>query len=348
MKSLKSLGMGVMLSAALLSGCGEDKPVDPPVVESQRCQSPAEYIAFDTANHASQDLRLVKIDEMLALFTEAQNDATKAAANADKVLAIYTATDAKLQEKVRGRLDMHFNPAQAVGAELDKTFTDNISALRTAKDAHEVRLAKQRFEKAGVYRFLYLSVVEELFKEPSQKHYDEAYGYLGAGATNATAGQRGLARLATSRDGNNGTTMSAELFDLIKEGACTLEKALASRNATTMGREDDAAYAQLTRRIDIKLQHVLAYSAGRYLLSFNTTNAATAHIQLVEGESFFRVIEPSMLAEGGSKADTARELRAAYDAALAKVGTDANWPQSFPAQQMLPKLESAYGIKVKN
>jgi hypothetical protein len=248
---------------------------------------------------------------------------------------------------VRGRLDVHFTPATAIGSELDKTITDAIAALRTAKDAHEVGLAKQRFEKAGMYRFLYLSVAEELFKEPSYKHYDEAYGYLGTGATNAAAAQRGLARLAASRDSGNGTTMSAELFDLMKEGSCVLETALQSRNAISMAREDDAAYTQLSRRIDAKLQLVFAYSAGRYLMVFNTTDVKTAHTQLVEGESFFQIIEPYMLAEGGVKADTARELRAAYNNALSKVNNDATWPQSFPAQSLLLKLEQAFSIDVK-
>jgi hypothetical protein len=347
MKSLKTLGMGVMLSAALLAGCGEDKPETPAPTTSQRCQSPAEYIAFDAANHASQDLRLVKIDEMVALFNDARTTPAKAAANAAQVLAIYTATDAKLQEKVRGRLDVHFTPATAVGAEIDKTITDAIEALRTAKDAHEVNLAKQRFEKAGMYRFLYLSVAEELFKEPSYKHYDEAYGYLGTGATNAAAGQRSLARLAASRDSGNGTTMSAELFDLMKEGGCVIETALKARGADAMAADADPSYAQLARRIDAKLQLVMAYSAGRYLLVFNTTDAKTAHIQLVEGESFFQVIEPHMLAAGGAKADVARELRNAYNDALSKVNNDATWPQSFPAQALLVKLEQAFGIDVK-
>lgn len=352
MKSLKSVGLGMMLAVALLAGCGEDTPENKPPdntepTETERCSSPAEYLAFDPANHAPQDLRLQRFDEMLKLFDEAKADPTQAAAKAQAALAIYTAADANLQVKVKGRQDFHFTPASAVGGDLDTHITQAIDALSKAADAHQVSLARQRFEKHGFFRFFYLSVHEELVKEPSYKRYDEAFGYLGTGATNAEAGRRGLARLATKRDAANGTTMAAELFDLTKEGACVIETALKSRNAISMGAEDDAIYVQTARRLDAKLQLVFVYSLGHELISFNPSDAQGAHIKLVEADGFFQTLEPYMQQAGGAKASLAQELRTAINEALSKVDNDPSWTQGFPAASLLQKLEEAFFVDVK-
>jgi hypothetical protein len=351
MKRMQSIGVGAVLAAALLVGCGgdEDPPQDPPQA-SARCDSPTEYLAFDPVNHAPQDLRLAKFDEMMALFAQAEADASVAADRAGKILALYQGTDANLQAKVQGRKDVHFTPALSVGAELDATFTGAIEELRNAANVQDVKLAKQRFEKAGIFRFLYLSVAEELFSAPSLKHYDEAYGYLGSGQTNAEAARRGLARLATRRDGNNGTTLAAELFQHVLDGACALESAVKALGKDTFAPAEDAQYHNAAKALDNKLQIVFAYSVGHELFEYRsrTTDPNAAHIKLVEGETFFRTLEPYMKEAGGAKATLANELRAAFDSTLTQArNNEANWTSSFNSEALLLKLEQAFSIDVK-
>lgn len=348
-KRMQSMGMSVVLAATLLTGCGDDPQiVDPPQV-SQRCTSSTEYLAFDSANHAAQDLRLKKIDEILAKFDEAVANLSLAPTKATEVLALYQGTDANLQAKVKGRQDMRFSPPQVVGQEMDTAITGAIEELRNATTAHQVRLAKQKIDKSGFARFLYLSVMEELL-EPTLEHYDEAYGYLGTGQTNAEAGRKGLARTATRRDATNGTTLAPELFSLIVEGGCTIETALKKLNKESMEPEEDEAYMRMTRQMDAKLQLVFAYSIGHELFEYaeSSTNAPTAHLELVEMDGFLRTIEPSMQQAGGAKASLATELRAAINAALQVATPDkTDWITSFKASEFLTKLEAAYSIDVK-
>jgi hypothetical protein len=352
-KHLKSVGMGMFLSVALLAGCGGPEVVDPPVA-SERCDgSSADYLAFDVTNHAPQDLRLKAIDEMVAMYGAAESDPTKAAAQAAAVLAKYQDTTTNLQAKVKGRQDLHFTDNDAlVGAALDTTILNAIEDLKNATSKLQVSLAKQRFQKAGMYRFLYLSVMEELYK-PSYKHYDEAYGYLGTGPSNAEAGRRGLSKLATGRDGNNGTTLAAELFALMKEGSCTIETALKAKNADSMAAHtDDQNYARFVQSVDDKLMLVFAYSVGHELFDIDLykSNPETAYIKLVEGEGFFQVMEPYMkrAPAGSAKANLATKLRTAFDAAITKAKNgDNSWITDIKATELLGDVEAAYGIDVK-
>jgi hypothetical protein len=350
---MKSVGMGMFLSVALLTGCPGPEIVDPPVVSERCSETSADYLAFDVANHAAQDLRLKAIDEMVAMYGVAEADYTKAAAQASAVLAKYQDTTTNLQAKVKGRQDLHFTDnAALVGPSLDATILSAIEDLKNADSKLKVSLAKQRFQKAGMYRFLYLSVMEELFK-PSYKHYDEAYGYLGTGPSNAEAGRRGLSKLATGRDGNNGTTLAAELFALTKEGSCTIETALKAKNADTMASHtDDEAYARFVQRMDAKLQLVFAYSVGHELFDIDLfkSDPNMAYIKLVEGEGFFQTMEPYMkqAPAGSAKANLAAKLRSAFDAAIAKAKNgDTTWISDIKATELLGELEAAYGIDVK-
>ncbi|HSP79338.1 MAG TPA: hypothetical protein VLQ93_12460 [Myxococcaceae bacterium] len=355
MDRMKRIGMGMFLAVSLLAGCGPETNEDPKPGDavSARCdEATAEYLAFDVTHHAPQDLRLQKIDEAIALFTVTADELSSVGARADAVLAIYTDTTANLQAKVKGRTDVHFvdDTAAAVGPALDATILGAIEDLRNADTLLKVSLAKQKFEKAGMYRFLYLSVLQELHA-PSKKHYDEAYGYFGSGPGNAEAGQKGLARLATKRDGNNGTTLSAELFAALKEGACSLETALAIKGVDSMTLEDDELYARFVRQFDVKLQSVFAYSLGHELFDIEVKkgDAETAYIKLVEGEGFFQTLEPYMhIIPGSAKATLAAELRSAFDDALSKAAAgDTSWIAEFDAVGLLGKLETAFGIDVK-
>ncbi|MBI3183302.1 MAG: hypothetical protein HYZ28_14280 [Myxococcales bacterium] len=337
------------VAALALVGCGPP-PGNNTTPEPQRCES-AEYLAFDPANHAPQDVRLQKIDEMLVLFADAEKAPSSSSDKADQVLAIYQDPSAALSAKVAGRKDVHFTDERAnVGAKLDETIRGAIFELKAATSAQQVKIAKQKAEKAGFNRWLYLSIVQEL-SSPSYKHFDEAYGYLGTGPTNAEAGRKSYARIATKRDGNNGTTLASELFALVLDGACACEKALAAKGATEMAKDDDPAYAQMVRSMDEKLELVTAYSVGHELFELDAKRAdqAAATVKLYEGEGYFQIIEPYMKAAGGSRAQVATELRAVYEAALTKAkANDPSWIAGFNALDLLQKLEGAYGVDVRS
>jgi hypothetical protein len=251
---------------------------------------------------------------------------------------------------VQGREDKHFSEDVAVGRALDATIMGAINDLKVATTKQQVSLAKQSFQKAGMYRFLYLSVMEELY-EPSLQHYDEAYGYLGTGASNTEAGRRGLAKVAASRDGDNGTTLNPELFALIKEGSCIIQGALKAKNADTMEIADDEPYARFVQRLDAKLQSVFAYTMGHelYEIDLDKGNLDKAYLELVETDAVFQTLEPYMKSVPGSaKANLAAKLRTALDTALAKArSNDTTWIAGFDAAGLLADIEAAFFIDVK-
>ncbi|MGZ3457202.1 MAG: hypothetical protein ACXU86_01730 [Archangium sp.] len=348
--------MGMLLSAALLVGCpGPDKDTEgteqQPATSARCDDTTTDYLAFDVNNYQAQDERLTAIDEMMALFSQAESDPSTAATQAAAIQAKYQDPSTMLQAKVMGREDKHFTgDAAMVGPGLDATLMGAIEDLRGATTKQQVSLAKQRFQKAGIYRFLYLSVMEELY-EPSYQHYDEAYGYLGTGPTSAEAGRRSLAKVATSRDGDNGTTLSAELFSLIREGSCTIESALVARNAEAMEFGDDALYASFVQRLDAKLQLVFAYTIGHELgeIDLDQGTPDKAYLELVETEGVFQTLEPYMkLVPGSAKTDLAAKLRTTFDAALSKARNgDTSWVADFNAQELIGELEAAFSIDVK-
>ena len=318
--------------------------------ESLRCSS-AEYIAFDPANHAPQDLRLQRIGEILALFDPTiAVDPADLAIRADAATATYEAADASLAVKVQGREDLHFevgDPRRSVGAGLHETILGAIQDLRAATTPKQVDLAREKLEKAGFYRWLYLSVNEEL-REPSYEHYDEAYGYLGTGQTNAEAGRRGLALVATERDASNGTTLASELFVLIKDGSCIIEKGLQERNALSMALTADPAYAAQVETIDARLQTVFAYSLGHEIFEI-AQDPTDKDVELVEAIGLFRTLEPYLLAasQGSAKRSLGEALKAALETADTQRQNGQVWVSGFDAASLLQQIETTYVIDVK-
>jgi len=312
--------------------------------ETGRCEA-TEYMAFDPVNHAPQDARLDAIDRMLALFAEASADPTTAAAKAKAIRDVYESPTTNLAAKVEGRTDVH-DPDAPLGAEMKAAIDGALELLEDASTATEVSIAKQRFEKAGIYRFLFHSVLQELWA-PSRKHYDEAYGYLGSGETNAPGGRRGLASVATKRDGVNGTTLAEELFDHLLVGACALETALNERAADEMKVDDDPAYLAAAQAIDRKLRVVIAYSIGHELVEIRKAGADVdaALIKLEEADGYFSILERSLLRGTDAQKQLAEELRAAIDDAMA--AGDGSWIAGFPADDLLDLINDAFSITVK-
>jgi hypothetical protein len=351
-KHLKSVGV-MFLAVSLLSGCDPDPQPAKPGEVSERCdEATAEYKAFDVTHHEPQDKRLVAIDEMMALFTQAENAPETAATQAAAIRAKYKDPTTAIQAKVLGREDKHFSgDAATVGPALDAIIVRAIDALQAATTKQQVSLAKQSFQKAGMYRFLYLSVMEELY-EPSFEHYDEAFGYLGTGASNTEAGRRGLAKLAASRDGDNGTTLNPELFALIKEGSCIIEEALKAKGTDSMEFGADEQYSRFVQRFDARLQSVFAYTMGHELfeIDLDKGNPDKAYLELVETEGIFQTLEPYMKSApaGSARANLAAKLRTRFDEAIAKAKAgDTTWITGLNATELLTELETAFAIDVK-
>lgn len=349
MNRLAKLFFTTLLISALTSAC-DDGTTDAEGAggaDGGGSCSATEYLAFDPTNHAPQDLRLAKIDEMLGHFATAAGDPTHAADAAAAILAIYEDPEANLAAKVLGRKDAHFTGAAAEsGAAIDAAIRDGITRLGAATTAHEVAIAKQIFEKAGVQRWLYLSVYQEL-AEPSREHYDEAYGYFGSGATNAEAGRRSMSLLATKRDGNNETTLADELFVHLLDGRCALDAALDAAGVEELALGDDPAYAAIVATLDGKLRLLFAYSVGHELIELDAerSDVESAVVKLYEGEGFFRTIEPWLQ---DADATLAADLRTAFDDAITKTEAgDTSWLAAFPALELLGRLETHYAIDVK-
>lgn len=354
-KHLESMGVGIVLSVALLTGCGKgtgSEGTEQPAAVSRCDDSSPDYLAFDASVSREQSARLRLIDEMTAMFSMAEGNPSTAAYYGGLVLTKYQDPGTHLRAEVQALQDKHFTgDSAAVGAAIDTTLMESIEALRTSTTKQEVSLAKQRFQKAGIYRFLYLSVMQALYT-PSYRNYDTAYGYLGTGQDNQDGGRTSLALVATSRDSDNGTTLNAELFSLIKEGSCLIETALKARGTNSMEPGDDESYRRFVQRVDAKLQIVLAYTMGLELREIDLDKSAPdkASLELVETEGVFQSLEPYMkLSPGSAKANLAARLRTAFDAALAKAQAgDTTWTNEFDAAGLLGEVETAFSIDVKS
>lgn len=351
MKRMQSVGMAGALVLALLVGCGKDeKPTPEPQPESHRCDPPTEYLAFDPANSALQELQLERIDGILTLFDEASQNPRLASVKGAQAEGLYQNSDAWLQTTVQSRQDLRADPAALVGPELDATISGAIEDLRKATTAHQVLVARKRLETSGFDRYLYLSVMESLIAVPSREHYDQAYGYIGTGSTNAESGRRGLSRMATERDATNGTTLAPDLFSLVISGACTLEGALEYVGKDTLEPDQDEPYSRLTRMMDARLQNILVASLGHELFAYTQapTDPEAAQLALIGADGLLRTLEPSLQQSGDERIQLATDLRAAIDAALAAARPDdPSWISTFHAQEFLDRIQAAWFIEVK-
>lgn len=343
----------LMFAPLALGACGgDDDPTKTP--EGPRQCGTAEYVAFDAANHTSQDLRLGAFTEMTTLMAESYAgtfDPAIAAGKFTEAEGLYEDT-AELRVKVQGRKDDHFAEQPTVGVQLDETIMFGLEQGKTATTALAAKLAKQKVEKTLVH-FLFLSVYHELVQGQAAK-WDEAYGYWGAPSDNAEAGRRGFASVATKRDADNGTNLAARVFNALVDGSCELAKALDAADVEAIDWKAVPAVKAAVDDADLRMQEVLAYSSGHEAVdmlelqtSVGTDPKAVEDmwIKLAELDPYFRPIEAIMTGKGGESAARAERIRARIDAAWAD--PSGAWMPSFEAQAIIDELEAEFGIDIK-
>jgi hypothetical protein len=345
----------LMATSSALAACGDDEPTPtpPPPGGAPRQCGGAGYVAFDTANHQAQDLRLGAFKQMAELMEEgfaAPFSAATAAMKFGEAEMLYQNT-AELQTKVKGRKDDHFAEQPAIGMELDTRITAAFQQGKTATTALSAELAFERVEKTLLH-FFFLSVYHEMV-EGEAATWDEAFGYFGAPSDNAEGQRKGLAEVATKRDASNGTTLESQIFNAIIDGSCEIAKALEAGTAEPLDWKTIPALKSAVETADLKMQEVLVYSAAHEAAEMVEVQGELPaedarheiQVELVELDAFFHAVEPLMLAKGGASADRARRIRARIDAAFAdRTGA---WMATFEAAETVAELEAEYGIDVR-
>jgi hypothetical protein len=312
----------------------------------------ASYVAFDSANHENQDLRVQAYEDMIALMNAAKEDPSQAAANFAEARDLYVNT-ASLQEKVQGRNDDHLEGQPNIGADMDAVILAALANGEGAANALEVNLAKQAVDKTMI-EFFFLSVFHEMVLGAAEK-WDEAYGYFGSGENNSEADAEGLAKVALKRDGDNGTTLKDEIFYGLVDGSCALAGALKEDGPQVDVFAVDAIKDQV-ELTDLAMQKVLAFSVGheafdmvdlqaQLVVDENDQDARDSMlVKLAELEPYFIPLERLMIARGGDSQTRANTIREEIDAALSD-DTEA-WMDSFDADGVLSAVEAEYGIDV--
>lgn len=331
---------------------------------SPQCESNS-YVAFDSANHASQDVRVATHTKLNALLSGAATDlASSDTAAAAKKFAdaktLYTdpVASASLQEKVQGRLDEHVagNPLQ--GDRMDATIVKWLDFGAKAQTELEATVAKQWVDKT-LTEFFFLSVHHELLLGEREK-WDEAFGYFGSGANNQESGLQGLASTAFKRDATNGTSLESTIYNALIDGSCELDQALTAAGSTSIDVKSSAKLLSTVDTIDVSMQKVLAYSAGheafemRELLEASPRDDAEITVKAAELIPFFIPLERIMQDKGGESAQRASSIRAAIDAMPvsdpASIDlTSTAWIDALGTapDTIIKALEAEYGIVIK-
>lgn len=319
------------------------------------------YVAFDAANYQNQILRVGAYVEM--------NEKMKAAASADpfdpdanraafeQAKKLYEET-ASFRDKVKGRVDDHLPDKPNVGAELDARIIEWLDKGAQAQDGLAATIARQWVDKS-LAEFFFLSVHHEMV-QGATKNWDEAFGYFGAPEDNDEGGRKGLAAIATKRDGTNGTTLELDIYNGLIDGSCELARALAEAGTDKIDYTTVPALKGIVEDTDRAMQEVLAYSAGHEAFEMvelqqelaadpgDPEVQAEMWVKLAELDPYFRPLERLMIARGGDSKTRAEEIRALLDAAWQGwEARDGAWMPGFDAAGIVDRLEAEYGIDVK-
>ncbi len=359
--SLMKRGSVVLVAGLLSAACGDDVGSQGQNDVIAQCQATG-YIAFDSANHQNQDIRVGVFSQMNDLMSDAKSDFTLAADRFARAKNLYTdlASSAKFRDKVQGRNDDHLDGSPLQGDRLDATIIQWLDFGVAATSNVEASVAKQWVDKT-LQEFFFLSVHQELVAG-SRKNWDEAFGYYGAKADNDEANLEGLANTAFKRDSNNGTNLRAEVFNDLIDGSCEVEKALQEAGAEQIDVTAFIPVDAIIARIDLNLQEVLAYSAGHEAFGmqdiiaggFDSSDAQDTDkmwVKMAELAPFFTPLGRIMAAKGGVSAERATEIRALIDLADFSDFSDIAWMTTFATQQggtrIIELLEAEYGIDIK-
>jgi hypothetical protein len=175
-------------------------------------------------------------------------------------------------------------------------------------------------------RFLFLALHDRL-QAGTATSVDEAYVLFGHG------------------DGSAPSLLSAELqeYDSLvgtSQGPATVRAFQAARCAVLQG--DAAALAAATRRVDDGIRLGLANAAARYfkLMSLGSGD----RVQLVEGATWFSVVEPWMNSQG--HAVEANRIRAWLDPLLPGGANATQVPDTAGAAAALNDMRTAFGLSL--
>lgn len=357
MEKLSTIALAGVLGCGLVA-CGDGttdgaegaEQVTAASSENLNCSSSA-YIAFDSANHANQDIRLATYADMNDLMKAGEFTAAR---------ELYQDADAsaKLQEKVQGRKDEHIADAPVQGERMDATILAWLDAGAATDDELVLGVAKQWVDKT-LGEFFFLSVHHEILAG-ARKNWDEALGYFGSSTDNDEGDLIGLASTAAKRDGNNGTTLETDIYNNLILGACELDRALGA-DGESVGELSDAPDLQaVIDNIDVAMIEVLAYSVGHEafemeeLAQATEVDAAKLTIKAAELGAFFIPVERIMVERGGESATRAQTIRTLIDAMAdfdpeAPDFSDDSWMQDMgdaPAT-IIETLETEFEIDIK-
>lgn len=331
-----------LVSVASTSACDSDSPDAGPATPAT---ADGRYRPFSTANLQNQLLRVGAYSEIHSLrksadfhaasfggSCEAWSGEASTPTDPSKIASLYVET-ASLAAKVAGRADDHaYAAGEPVGAAIHGRICGAIAAGSAADDAHPdvaegVAWQAQVVDKA-LQHFFYLSVFHEMVQGARAK-WDEAVGYYGMSLDGAEPS--GIAATAASRDGNCGTTYAKDIFGLLVLGRDRLDAALTA--AGVAGDEAElevipADVQEVIDAVDAKLLDVFAISMAREFIALRAGEEPA--IKLIEGRSFFWILEPFVLSvdpplAAAMRAEVTKEDPADVDATLLIDAVKAIW-----------------------
>lgn len=310
------------------------------------------YVPFGEANLQAQLLRVGAYEEIQRIRTgdafsaadfgtscETWSPGAPTPSAPTKIGSLYVET-AELSTKVESREDDHdINKGAAIGAEIHgricgAIFEGGAVAETVDKDVIGGIAWQAQVVDKSLQHFFYLSVFHELSLGARAK-WDEGFGYTGFAQDGDLAKAQGIAKTARSRDENCGTTYGRDLFAKLVEGHAQLDAALKAEGKD--GNEDTLAkvpddLAETIGEIDRLFLEVFAISMAREFIELAAGEEPA--IKLIEGRSFFRILEP--------------HLRAADPDLAAKMAAevDRDDPTAVDTTLLIGAVKTVFGIDV--
>lgn len=342
----------LLLSLTLAAGCdpASEEAASPATSSGGATSLPTTYEPFSQGNLESQLLRVGAYEQIQAIrkgdsFTAADfgagcdtwSGALTAPSDPTTMGSLYIET-AGLSAKVEGRTDDHaYNAGEAIGAEIHAAICDALTAGSAVADSvdkdavHGIAWYGQVVDKS-LQRFFYASVYHELLQGTRQT-WDEGAGYYGMSLDGKSAS--GIAKTAESRDANCGTTYARDIFDKLIEGRDILDRALTqagkSGNEEALGTLPDDL-VEVVSEIDRMLLEVFAISMTREWSGLAAGDEPA--IKLIEGRSFFRILEPYV-----------RSVDADLAAKMA-TEVDKDDPSAVDTAMLIEAVRTVFGIDV--